>query len=281
MEISAFIDWLSVTHFGKAEVTKHEALPKTGKVITALNGYTRAIQYSTGAIEMWSPERPKMGIHMVYSGKTLQKIHEQLGVTRDEMLRFHTSTGGRVSRIDFAIDIREGKIDLKLLWDELEAETAKTKSQHSRTQSGGNKGDTVYIGSRKKRKKMVRIYDKAKELGDYVSDFIRCELECRGQVAQSSSRLFQDSGYDAKTILAMVRAFVDFRDVRQWVDVFTSDPLKIPVGTHETGETEKWLLNQVAPSLARVMLDNPDFDVEFVKHVSFYLHKLREERGGV
>lgn len=233
------------------------------------NGYTSAKKYVSGVIEMVNPQRESMGIHVIYSGKVLQTISERYGVTRDEILRFHTTLGGRIARIDFAIDIRNYNLNLNDLWEQLEQGTAITKSSHSRTQSGKDRGDTVYVGSRKSRKKLLRAYDKAKEMGNFVDDYKRVELECRQEVARNATALYQHQNYQADTILAMVRAFCDFPLSDVWNTILTVDPEKIPVGDKAIGNTEKWLLEQVAPALARAYAGNPAIMDEFTKRVQY------------
>lgn len=276
METAAFIDWLSVTHFGSAEVAHHEALPNKNDVTTAHNGYTRAIKYSTGVLEMWCPERPKMGRHFIYSGKTLEHIQRAYHVTRDEILRFHTTLQGRISRCDFAIDVIGGRLDIDYCWNELEDGKANTKAAYSRTQNGQKRGYTLYIGSRKKRTKMLRIYDKAKEMGDFVSDYIRVELETRANVARNAIRIYQDNDYSPETITGMVLGFCDFGEYPLWQRALHAPPLKVPVGTHQTGATEKWLLNQCAPALAKVLLYNPSFADTFSAVVRHYVEEATD-----
>jgi hypothetical protein len=267
--VSAFIDWISVTHKGLGSAPMPDSLPKESVSSTGHNGYTSAKKYLTGVVEMLNPQRPDMGIHVIYSGKVLDTIQARYGVTRDEILRFHTTLAGRIARIDFAIDIRGYNLNLNTLWEQLEQGQAITKSSHTRTQSGYDKGDTVYVGSRKTRKKLLRAYDKAKETGDFVSDYKRVELECRQDVARNATALYQDNNYQTDTILAMVRSFCDFPLCDIWSSILTVNAEKIPVGDKSIGNTEKWLLEQVAPAFARALVSNPDFYEVFKDRVEF------------
>lgn len=264
--ISAFIDWISVTHKSGFN-QKHANLDLTYQNARGINGYTVGKRYTTGVLEYYNPAQPRMGVHIVYSGKVLAHIADDYGVSRDEVLQFHTTLGGRIARIDYAVDIKNHNLDLTSLWEQLESGQAITKSSHSRTQSGKNRGDTVYVGSRKSRKKLLRMYDKAKELGDFVSDYKRIELECRADVARNSTNVYQNSGYKANVISGMVRAFCDFPLSKVWTSILNAEPEKIPVGDKTTGNTEKWLLEQVSPALARTMIDNPEFFSVFIADV--------------
>lgn len=273
MDVSAFIDWISVTH---KRTGKHlpEMLPSTHQTTGGRNGYTTGKLYTSGVVEMINPERPDMGIHIVYSGKVLQSIADNYGVSRDDVLRHHTTTGGRISRVDFAVDIVDSGLQLSNLWEQLENGSACTNSGHSRTQSGNDKGDTVYVGSRKSRKKLVRCYDKAKEQGDFVSDYIRVELETRQDVARNAAKMYQDNGYTGDTITGMIKKFVDFPDYKLWTEIFEAEPMKIPVAPSGDGQTETWLLKQVAPALARVLIEDGDFMVRFHEAVNFHMYKI-------
>ncbi|HKY46312.1 MAG TPA: replication initiation factor domain-containing protein [Pyrinomonadaceae bacterium] len=273
MKTSAFIDWLSVTHFGSTDVPQHDMLPKDKEFGKAHNGYSDAFKYSTGVIVMWNTKRPAMGLHIIYTGKVLQTIRERYGVNADEILRYHTTLQGRVSRCDFALDVHQSGLSIGNLWDELENGQAQTKSSHSRTQNGQNRGYTLYVGSRKKRKKMLRIYDKAKEVGDFVSDWLRVELETRSDVARNATRLYQDRNCTPETIAGMVLGFCDFPSVDLWQRTISAPHDKIPVGTHQTGDTEGWLLNQCAPALAKAILRDPSFAGTFASVLEHFIAK--------
>ena len=267
--VSAFIDWISVTHKTKGDCPLPDSLPKESIRTNGQNGYTHAKKYLTGVIEMVNPNRPDMGTHIMYSGKTLQLIQERYGVTRDEILHFHTNISGRIARIDYAIDLRGYNLNIDGLWEQLESGQATTKSSHSRIQSGNDKGYTLYVGSRKKRKKLLRVYDKAKELGNFVDDYKRIELECHSDSARNSASLYINSGFSPQTITSMVRAFCDFPLSNVWSTVLNTEPLKIPTGDKSIGNTEKWLLEQVAPAFARVLVTNPEFYEIFKNQVEY------------
>jgi len=273
MECSAFIDWISVTHKHSGNKT-HSQLPECSLKTQARNGYTLALQSIAGVTMMQNPDRPDMGTHFIYTGKTLHKCNELYNVSRDDILRHHTSIGGSLSRIDFAIDIIDSNISLNNLWYQLENSTARTRSSHSRTQSGANGGDTVYVGSRKTRRKMVRIYDKAKEQKDFLSDYKRIELECRSTIARSSALQYQDSDYSPDAINSMIRGVIDFPDDKVWTTIFTHEATKIPVAPPTSGNTEAWLLNQAAPAMARVLSTNPEFYTRWLHAIQYHERKL-------
>lgn len=276
METSAHIDWISVTHKKHGNYLP-EGIPTTHKATNGHNGYTQAREYTSGVLEMLNPERYDMGIHFIYSGKVLDNLERNHGITRDDILRIHTTTQGRLSRIDFAVDIIDSGFSIDTVWDMLENECVDTLASHSRIQKGKDRGYTVTVGSTKKRKKLVRIYDKAKEQKDWTQDFKRVELSLYGKSAVNGAKLYQDDNYSTDIVTGMIRKFCDFPEYPLWTEIFSGTPTKIPVGTHLEGQTETWLKTSVAPALARVLTDNPEFIHKFWEIVSHEMYKLDNE----
>lgn len=282
METSVFIDWISFTKFGSSPVTYPDALPTHKEPTSGHNGYTRAFKYASGVTEMFNPNRPDMGVMITYSGKVLERISTLYDVSRDDILRYHTTLSHRVSRIDFAVDLRNSQIDLDELWSRLENKQALTKSGHARVQRGQDKGYTVYVGSQKSRKKLLRVYDKAKEQRDFVSDYKRVELQCGQAVARNATKLYQDSGYQPDTVTGMIRAFCDFPDCQEWANAFNSELLKLPVQQLDSNgdpivkdsETAIWLMKSVAPAMARVLAEQPEFWSKFRDRVTYHMMSM-------
>lgn len=277
MEISTFIDWISVTHKWQGE-----HLPETANRdytdSKAHNGYTLGKKYLSGVIEMFNPSRPDMGVHIIYSGKALNRVCEQSGLTRDEILLHHINNGGRASRIDYTVDIIDSGLSIDDLWQALENGNAKTKSSHSRSQDGHGKGYTLYVGSRKTRKKMLRIYDKGKEQEQWQGvDWKRIELETRTEIARNSCDMYIRDGMKSSTIHSMIAGVCDFPENPLWARILQSEASKIPVGTTGDGNTEKWLMTQVAPALARVLSYDSSFLSKFMSEVNFQIHKNIEK----
>lgn len=274
MEISAFLDWISVTHKGLDKDHLPELVNRTYVSGKATNGYTQSRLYQSGIIEMFNPAHPIMGVHIVYSGKVLAKLENEHGLSRDEILLHHVANGGNVSRIDLTLDVMNSGLNLDDIWGMLECDAAITNSQHSRTQSGDDKGYTVYVGSRKTRKKMIRIYDKAKEMDMGNIDYKRIELEVRQDIARNAVRQYLQGELNPKIIRQMIIGVVDFPFLDVWNNIFDCDVSKIPVATSGDGNTEKWLYTQVAPALAKVKAFNPNFYNHFIEHVDFLVNQL-------
>jgi hypothetical protein len=278
---STFIDWISITHKQRGD-NLPEVMDRTHILSNGRNGYTESKLYLSGVIELMNPTRPDMGIHIIYSGKTLERVSQQTGMSRDDILSHHIGMGGKPSRIDYAIDIQSSGLDLDEIWENLEQKKAKTKSSHSRSQSGHGQGYTIYIGSRKTRKKMLRIYDKALEQRFDGVDYKRIELETRQDVAKNMCAMYVESNYSTDCIESAILGVCNFPEVGIWDYVFQCEPSKIPVAKSGNGDTETWLLKQVAPAMAKVLAYDPSFKERFEHSVDFYRYKyIVEEHNNI
>jgi len=269
METSSFIDWISVTH-KRGENLLPDFVNRSHSEGKGLNGYTICLNYTTGLKVLSNPSRPDMGTHIIYSGKTLENICKISGCTRDEILQHHIQLGGQLSRLDVTIDAIDSKLELEDLWQDLEKEKATTLSSHSRTQSGKGMGYTIYVGSRKTRRKMLRIYDKALEQKWDFVDHKRIELETRRDVARNLASIYIESDCDNSVIHGSIKGVCDFPDNDIFQQIIQSQSMKIPVLPSGDGDTETWLLKQVVPSMARVLDENPEFMYKFWNAVQDY-----------
>lgn len=272
METYAHIDWFSVTH--KQPFNLPNEMRENPIFLSGKNGYSSVRQFSTGHMEMMNPNRPDMGIHVIYSGKTLENISSKLKISRDKIIEMHLSQGGKATRVDYALNIKNSGINMDNLWDALEDKQSTTKASHTRIQNGQDKGYTIYVGSKKKPKKLIRIYDKAKEMKDFTSDYLRVELQTNQQVARDGLNLYVGADDTYNAINGMIRHFCDFPNLKLWCDIFNHEPVKIPVETHMQGNTEKWLLEKVVPALAKVVFQNSEFMVEFHQELKNRINDL-------
>lgn len=275
METSVQLDWISVTH--KNEFDMPDGLRENPIFLSGKNGYSNVRQYSKGQMEMMNPNRPDMGIHVIYSGQTLTNIEADLKISRDAVLNWHLDRGGKVTRIDYALNIYDSGLILDDLWQALEDDSAKTKASHTRIQNGKNKGYTVYVGSKKKPKKLIRAYDKAKQMNDFVSDYLRVELQTNQDVARDGLNIYVGADNKYEVVAGMIKAFCDFPTIEKWTEIFNHDNVKIPVATHVQGNTEKWLLEKVVPSLAKVVFQRSEFMIEFQQALKSKIHELAME----
>jgi hypothetical protein len=260
MEVSAGIDWISATYpydydrNGLAMVYRNDI---ENKVETAArNGYTRAWRVGSGAIIQKNPERPDMGIHVTYSAKAIARACAMDNGSQKDLLDF-LMIGGKITRLDICVDAIDSGIIIEELYNQAKKGKVKTRSRSiSHINSAiinqeGNGASTMYIGSQKKRKKLLRVYDKGEQLGLKI-DLKRFELEMHGDISNNAAGHLVDKKEAAYPpyIKGMIKGFADFTDTDAG-KVFDAKGIKIAVPQYKKSDTAAWLVNVVAPTLAR------------------------------
>jgi phage replication initiation protein len=92
------------------------------------------------------------------------------------------STGARISRVDLAADFIDGQYTIEQALEDYEKGNFKAANGGSSPTGrlindlGSNEGKTLYIGKRENGK-MIRLYEKGKQLGDKLSKWVRAEGE--------------------------------------------------------------------------------------------------------
>lgn len=242
-----------------------------------LHGYTQAHSVLGSGWVLWRPDRLDMGVHVVLPSKALALLPDGLEV--NTLLEIVVSSGGKVSRLDVAVD--SDKVTFETITKAVfEAEQLVSRSQtvkrdvlYQRDKStpgkrSGSKwipvGETIYIGSRQSGK-MARLYNKAAEQGlgaDVV--WTRCEVEHKGRMAHGAALFLLEGG----SIQELIVSTVDFRcgadqnvGRRERVDWWASwvgsvkrvsFALRKPEALIE--DVVEWVRAQVAPSLALLMM---------------------------
>jgi len=107
--------------------------------------------------------------------------HDQGEVSGNEILRDKINElKGRITRVDVALDFHNGEVTIdQLEWAYKEGKftkTAKPSAKRITDIDQGSTGDTLYIGNRKNGK-MLRGYEKGKQLGSINSQWVRLEVE--------------------------------------------------------------------------------------------------------
>ena len=238
----------------------------------AYNGYTSAMKSETGILLMSNDERPDMGIHCVMSGSCLSANNE-MNVSQHDVLSWIMNGGHSVSRIDFAIDAKNSGLTPKRVARDIVAKKHVTKARTAPYINDGiREGSTQYVGSLRNRTKLLRVYDKAADLG-LDQDWLRIELELHGLSANKAAKLQHDRENDGSVAASLVKGYFDIPSNRKWQNIINSDAIKIDVPAKEAGNTELWLLNVVAPCLARQL----DLDESFMFK---FMRQVEEHRNG-
>lgn len=257
------IDWFSVT----AELP---TLPLPGVLAYPLrcrsgwaaarasNGYTEAYRNEIGTLVQWNAAKPSMRAQVTYSGTVLARYREA-GENELNIVRWHCQRSDRVTRIDFAFDVRDSGLNIDVLYEELKSGSARTlTTKHSIVHSTGV---TLYVGSRES-ERFLRVYDKAAEMS-VPGDWIRIEVEIKGEKARQLGKILAYAMEHQVISIArsLVSAHVMFaNDI--WKRVLgENEPVKLTASKKERMDFKNWLANQVAPAIAKYIARGGDRDI--------------------
>lgn len=285
LEISSGIDWISCTYpfgyesEGKSVVYRDDS--ETRISAKATNGYTQAWRVKSGALIQQNPERKDMGIHVVYTAKNIAKSCEYAHGSQKDLLDFLMS-GARITRLDLCLDVMDSGITIESLYAETCAGKVKTRAKTvgyiESKKIGNEKGAaTLYIGSMKKRKKLLRVYDKGEQLG-LNEDWKRFELETHGEIANNAALALvdlPDKRYGDR-IRGMIKAYADFSQTKA-SEIFQVNNVPLAVPKYKKSGTAAWLVNVVAPTLAREAFLDYDVLGEFLDRFQKEYEALQEE----
>lgn len=265
MNTNCSIDWLSITtQHNRGAITPKNLtqsyLEKKGRL-----GYKIAYVFDNGITHLWSDDRQET--HVIYSGSTIKRVSEIMSI--QDLVQWHTDLGHRVSRIDTAIDVFDSELEVKefsKLWEMGNVKTL-AKSAILISDPRNETGDTFYVGSLKKRRKLLRIYDKAKEQ-KIDRDWIRFEMQWGSGAARTASKQIAECDSLSATIKSQMRGYCDFTN-KVWQSVFSeTTPMKvshdIPVGMTNR---LRWLYESVLPALTKQEKETPGISDALVRMV--------------
>lgn len=170
--------------------------------------------------------------------------------------------GANVTRIDIAIDWFD-PLYLRTMKEQLDAGQAETRAQEWPLIEGRT-GATLYVGSRSS-EKCLRVYDKAAEQG-VNETWYRIELECKGDFARGVALHVDGNGYEY--FGDIIRGFCNWPNSPEWQAATTSPTLLEGIAKPEKRrDTYAWLMSAAAPSLAKVLLDDHEKFVAFLRKV--------------
>lgn len=264
------IDWLSLTFPSREYLFYPDWYEQRAIDGRGLQGYTRSRRYADGRIELFSPDRPDMGVHVIMSGQTLTNLE---GVSAVE-LRMFAENRAKFRRIDFARDIFNSPLNFGLIASQLKHGKAITKARvFPAFTADRGRGITQYIG-KKSSDCYVKIYDKGFEQG-VEGIWHRVEATFQDDKAMPAV-----SAYCAGVgFPSLLKSVIDFPEYPKWGAVLSSEgAAHITVGRKE-GDTERWLMELVAPSMARVLFQQKDDDflVKWLTKVRMLKEALEEK----
>lgn len=250
------IDWIAGTFSG--EIPGNHILGENTKSINGLSGYTEGIEYSTGAKSYTNPSRPDMGTYVVLSGGALATI----ALLDVQILRYFLAHNFRFSRLDIAIDAWgygfsleqfESEID-KFSKSDRKEKTVVTRAQNISVWSNKTTpGATVYIG-RKSSTFMLRIYDKGAQIEQGETDHWRFEVVIKKPQATQAAQNLLSAAVRPEQI---IKGVCDFPELPNYQELMDGEAVRMKAPKPES-KTKRWLMTQVAASMATVLFEDGD-----------------------
>lgn len=224
------------------------------------SGYSHAMIHPWGHTIFWHIDRPEMGVNIMFTGRACNELYIA-GIDVLELIRTLSDRNFRFTRLDLAIDLKDVKIDIPSL-----AECEHTGSINSDPVliTKGRKargGATLYAGSWKS-DKFMRIYDKAKErkLDDCL--WTRIEVQLAGRTATKIASQMSKMSIEECAMFTqrIVKGMYNPQD-KVFQEALTGTPQRVPSTKNEEHDTYAWLMNVVAKSMARTIIELPHRDV--------------------
>jgi len=192
--LTTTIDWLSFTipyEVDYAPFITQYASSASSTPVSPQFGYTKGWRMGEDILLFSHDIREDMGTHIILSGKTLGNLQRR-GFGVNVVLRSVLQLKARVTRLDLAKDATDEGISLPEIWRDIDGKCSNGRTKKFSQVQGSDGGHTIYGGSRES-ERFLRIYDKAKEQGDGIGDYKRCELELKGDVARAVAVMLSES----------------------------------------------------------------------------------------
>lgn len=253
-EMSSKVDWLSVT-------VKKVSYPITwakGKkeLKRGMLGYDTAVEYRDGRVELCSSSRSDMFPHIIMTGQTIDTLCAWNTLNSFQVLNGVFSW--RASRLDIAIDIKKGALDISALKKDFDDGKAETLAQKRLHMTGTrNQGETLYIGSPKAQKRL-RVYDKAAEQGIENELWTRVELQLRHKHATAACNTLFLASEPHKLVAGMINQFCAFPNNRDWIVALGCNKIKSATTEEYNSNRKKWLFDTCIAALVSEMVASGD-----------------------
>lgn len=283
MLVAEKVDWISATFPSKTPII--EFLPdymayKTEAIDSPIPVYKNAyVVHPLGIKVLFGDER--LGIHVIMSGKVLDKMREH-EIDDYEIYERIREYNGRLSRIDLAVDVED--------CEQFTPQTVFEHHQEADTQFKQSKWigedetlETFYVGNIKSRSRKIRCYDKAIEQGIIDKYWTRIEYEKRRNADKT-----YDAIHDAKqSIRSIIKSVLDYPNWELYQEIMNTDKAIINRTnlSREKSYADKleWICQTAVPALAEAYRlekeDNPlvaiDDSVVFSTFVSALSAQLR------
>ena len=292
MKSAATIDWLTFTVQGVEDPVAviEDYLKLKPDLFQSMEwgkfGYKQTMSFNGIFVYFDAPEgmKMKMGVCVSMTGvgcRTFEQHTSWKAAKAETPLvalieRLHTDEVAHCTRIDLALDDKDGLLDLDLIADCVEDNCVNSRIRKRTIYRGfdgaGLAGTTVYIGAPASDFR-IRFYDKAKERykptdGNYLKHWVRCEIVMRGKNADGCIAALcntENLGILASGILNDKLAFInrdedsnisrcsicswwlDFVDAVAGIKLVCKEDVP-----HKLERCVNWVKTQVAPTLSLI-----------------------------
>jgi DNA relaxase NicK len=260
MTLTFSVDWINYTalELGTRVLTSvpYPVQGQEWEATVPSKGYNMALANKQGCKLSWHNRRDDMGVHVQYSGQSLNK-YATIGATHNLIANHHHAAHDRCTRVDLALDVREEHMNIGKLASMVKIGTTdvKTKSfSHILSQDGG---ETLYLGSRQS-EQYLRIYNKAAQQ-ETTGDWVRVELELKGSRAHEVGVMLAMKGESdmMQTARGLIRNIANFND-DVWQRVVGDMSISIAKAQVNEPDTKGWLLGSVAPAMGKYIRETDD-----------------------
>lgn len=274
MQASGHLDWLAVTYQTCASYLELLPDPARGFPLelqgAGVHGYRSRLVNKLGCVVM-ADGLPGQGVHVIFTGEPLQELR-LLGVNDHALALLVKAHGGKVSRLDVALDLIGGTMTRDDLVTAFLAGEVVTRARSGKlwkdliTPEG-----TFYVGSAASNK-LFRAYDKGAQVKSEVS-WLRLELQTRRLHAQAITEALQGSENTRAVINRAVDDFIDFPGQAEFRQAVSGAEVEIPIVHRKLTNTLRWLIEQVAPAVVKYQRQHPDEDVQAILNAAIEQEK--------
>ena len=241
-----------IRHYSWLDMVSEAAQVFDGEWVetSGLYSYKYGAEHSTGIKVFWSDDM-KMGIHTVYSGTALRNVNAL------ELIATLWALGAKFTRIDVCNDdFGEGITTVRDYVEMYQSGDYEGRKRSWHEIKSGNGGHTFYIGSRQS-ERMIRIYDKGSEQGLDADQWVRVELELKGDAAVGLAQHIGFYGANMQEIdfAGLMNAFVVFPNSTAW-QRFPGAMFTLPKTEKGERGTKAWGLMAVRTICAQIDLDH-------------------------
>ena len=277
--VAQSIHWIQGTFKQRTQPSLPPILSQEYVETKPFNGYKSASLFADGRISMVNPDRPDMGVHMVWQGRAC----DDCPLDPIELIAHLYNADFQFTRLDLAVDAFNYKLRPQRATKELALGRCKTKAKLSLTYSDPQDPRYTQDVGVPSSEIYLCIYDKAAEQ-HIDGDWTRVELKTRRSRANKAAwEVVHNTDFRG-----LVLAYADFPQWSQWRKVMATTPVKLQK-QQAIGNTEKWLLDACAPALARTIFlskredgeINLEFYEKFKDEVMHRLEQLSDKRQTV